>query len=260
VNSIVDIIDRIKPPRPAIRFDAEEVVRPAMFREVAYALSNHEPFVLERQNDGHIFLTAPASVRETAGTPFFTRISGDYVEANKPNRNGAMWTSQGLEVGVATVANGPLNWLHEEKHIIGCITDANLVGATDQADDHISVDGVMWSWLWPAETAMLKASSERNSLYLSMECVSESVICVDGCGETFPHEQAMLGDGVCEHVRKRTGIRRFNNPVFLGGAVIVPPYRPGWSKSNAKVEAAIESGTDVNLAVNDLLVYSGALS
>ena len=261
------LIDRLRPQRVKL-FDADKSVPEAskIEREIAYAMSESKPFVLERANDGHVFLSTPAVVRETAGSgaPFFLSIAGRYVEANVPNSNGAMWTSEGLEVGLPTVANGPLNHLHQEKKIVGCITDASLVRKETETasyglDDHIAIEGVMWSWLWPHETSAIKRASDTGSLYLSMECVSESVTCVDGCGQTFSHEQAMIGSGnVCEHIKARTGIRRFNNPVFLGGATVVPPYRPGWHGSSAKVEMASEFDPDLNLAVNDVLMYSGA--
>lgn len=264
-ESVSALIDRL---RPTVSFDADEEATEMspVAREVATALTESKPFVLERKNDGHVFLTTPAAVREMAGAgaPFFMKVTGKYVEANVPNSNGAMWTSQGLEVGLPTVVDGPLNWLHEEKRIVGCITDADLVKSDKEkasfgVDDHIAIEGVVWSWLWPREAASVNSASQRNSLYLSMECVSDSVTCVDGCGQTFGHEQAMLGaDGVCEHIRRRTGIRRFNNPVFLGGAVVVPPHRPGWSNSSAKVEMASEMDPGLDLAVNDVLMYSGA--
>jgi len=66
-----------------------------------------------------------------------------------------------------------------------------------------------------------------------MECVSQKVMCVDGCGESF--EYAVYNrQEACSHLRERSSIRRFVDPIFLGGALIVPPVQPGWQ--NAEVE------------------------
>lgn len=262
MDSVTAIIDRIK-PRTVLPFTPDEP-NLALAREVATAMTRNDPFILENREDGHLFISTPAVVRETAGekkNPFL-RVSGKYVEANRPNNNGAMWTSDGLEVGLPTVANGPLNWLHEERHVIGCITTADLVkreAAVEELNDHIAVESVVWSWLWPRESAIIRSASEAGSLYYSMECISDTVTCIDCGGVSYEYERAMqAGPGVCQHVRNRKGRRRFDGPVFLGGAVVVPPHRPAWSASRAVVEAAIDEDSELGIAVNDVLVYSGA--
>ena len=45
----------------------------------------------------------------------------------------------------------------------------------------------------------------------------------------------MQVDTHCEHLLERSSIRHIVNPTFRGGALIVPPVRPGWKNANASV-------------------------
>src|SRR5262245_43432773 len=62
------------------------------------------------------FIASPFAVVESAAggkaaNPDFLQISGRYVEAGRPNRNLAYWSTPDLQMGLPTVAGGPLNWL-----------------------------------------------------------------------------------------------------------------------------------------------------
>ena len=200
--------------------------------------------------DGKTILTAPASslVQRAAASPnpHFLEVAGRFVGADKPNRNGAMWTLDDLEMGEPTVQHGPLNWLHEDRHIIGTITEASLqVPSTTEkskftiADPFIEATAAVWRWLWPEEAKTIEKAASTRSLWYSMECISESVVCTgpNGCGQEYAYfdvVRASRGEelDVCQHVLTRASVRRFKDPTFLGGAIIVPPVRPGWKDAN----------------------------
>jgi hypothetical protein len=92
---------------------------------------------------GRVILTAPASMLTDAGQlpkelaerwekaagghPYMTWLQGRYVEAEKANRNGAFWSTEDLQFGEMSVKHGPLNWLHEERTVIGTIADNALI-------------------------------------------------------------------------------------------------------------------------------------
>jgi len=226
-------------------------------------------FVLEGQN-GNMFLTGPATdvvshfSEKAATNTDFMYLRGRYVEADSPNRNLAMWSSKDLQLGQPTVAGGPLNWLHEERHIIGAIMDSRLVGsratAGDQIGTHIEVAAAIWPFIYPQEARAIEAASANRQCWLSMECVSREVQCLDtpgrpGCGETFPYEVTVGANSrACAHLMGRTSVRRFIDPRFLGGGVILPPKRPGWAHADATVmrhaaeqverQAAAQEGLD----------------
>lgn len=198
-------------------------------------------------------ITAPATTERAAmwgatpnPNPHMVWMQGRFVGAERPNRNGALWSTADLEVGQPTVTHGPLNWLHEERHIVGAIADARLIPAsqgTEQAaatsDPHISALAAIWSWIWPQEASVVQMASDAGCLAYSMECIAQEIQCVGdtGCGESFPYMQVAAAGGGCAHLRDRSSVRRLVNPTFLGGAVIVPPTRPGWADADATVLA-----------------------
>ncbi len=63
----------------------------------------------------------------------FLWMQGRFVGAEKANRNGAFCKTEDLELGELTVRHGPLNWLHESKHVIGTIAEASASGPTGRS-------------------------------------------------------------------------------------------------------------------------------
>lgn len=198
-------------------------------------------FVLHAES-GRTVITAP--LREVAAVnPGFTYLRGRFVGADQPNGNGALWTTEDLQLSENTVAGGPLNWLHDDTHIVGCITDAQMVtsekAAAGDVGNHIVATAAVWRFLFPQETRTIERAAQDQNLYYSMECLSREVMCLDtpgrpGCGESFAYGDYDAGK-VCAHLRERSSVRRFVDPVFLGGAVIVPPIQPGWAQANTEV-------------------------
>jgi hypothetical protein len=196
-------------------------------------------------------------------------MAGKFVGAEVPNRNGALWTSGDLEMSASTVVNGPLNWLHEGRHIIGAITQADFVPGTGPTlsgaqaaaamQPHIAATAGIWRWIYPDEAYVVQQASDQSQLWYSMECISAEVACAgpNGCGNSTSYAQYMAG-AACEHVKERASVRHFKNPVFLGGAVIVPPTRPGWAEAEASVmkkagklaEAAYEQAGEPDVTAN----------
>ena len=200
--------------------------------------SRERAFVVTGQS-GRTVITGP--VREIASkNEGFTYLRGRFVEADTPNRNGAMWTTDDLQIGEATVAGGPLNWLHQERHIIGSLLDGQLVAGKEAAaagiGNHIVSNAAVWRFLFPNETATIEKAAASNELWYSMECVSKKVQCTGdtGCGESFEYG-VYNRQQACEHLREKSSVRRFVDPIFLGGAIIVPPVKPGWGHADVEV-------------------------
>lgn len=196
------------------------------------------------QGRGRTVITAP--LRELAlVNEGFMYLHGRFVEADRPNGNGAMWTSDDLQIGEATVAGGPLNWLHDDTHIIGTLLNGELVkareGASSQVDigTHLTSTAAVWRFLFPRESDLIQKAAADQNLYYSMECLSKQVACIDapnkpGCGESFSYAD-FDAKRACAHLNSRTSVRRFVEPYFLGGAVIVPPVQPGWAHADVDV-------------------------
>lgn len=205
-------------------------------------VETEKAFVLHAKS-GRTLITGP--IREIAmANAGFTYLRGRFVEADTPNANGAMWTTADLELGQNTVAGGPLNWLHDDRKIIGSLLDGNLVAGREQSaaggenliGNHIETTAAVWRFLFPQQTDAIEKAAKDHGLYFSMECISRQVACVGetGCGEQFDYGDYDAGN-VCSHLRERASVRRFVDPIFLGGAVIVPPVKPGWASADAEV-------------------------
>lgn len=205
-------------------------------------------------NGRQVLLTPEASFVRSASMKTmlddhgYMHLSGRFVGAERANSNGALWLTEDLEMGLPTVAHGPLNWLHEERRIIGTITDARLLVEDRESagvGPHIAADSVVWKWIWPREAAVLQQASDAGMLWYSMECISEEV----ECGEcdtrvSYLETQRALMDRpdsrVCYHIRERSASRRFINPLFQGGGVIIPPVSPGWRDADLRVRERAE--------------------
>jgi 2'-5' RNA ligase len=198
---------------------------------------------------GHTLITGPASTFvnawETALTPnpHMMWMQGNFVGGEKANRNGAFWNTGDLEMGEPTVRYGPLNWLHEARHVIGVLADSKLKLHDEQAaqaltEPYIQVAAGIWKWIYPDEAEVVQQASDQERLWYSMECISAQVECVgeNSCGAIADYGDYVHQTGPsCRHMAERSATRRFVNPTFLGGAVIVPPVRPGWTGADARV-------------------------
>lgn len=201
--------------------------------------------------NGHTFITGPADLVidgwEKALTPnqHVKWMQGRFVGGEKANRNGAFWSTQDLEFGQPTVQHGPLNWLHEARHIIGTIADAKLVLPSGETaaealgvvnEPHINALSAIWQWIYPDECYVIEQASDAGKLWYSMECVSRTVQCVGegSCGTEAAYMDYLQHKGVCQHMKEHSATRRLVDPTFLGGAVIVPPVRPGWADADAR--------------------------
>lgn len=205
-------------------------------------------------------------------------IAGRYVEADRPNRNAAYWSTEDLEVGAPSVSHGPINWLHDERHVIGAIADSELVhvdrevAASTGVGNHIVALGALWPYLPQArtESQIVQRASDNGKLWFSMECVSREVACLT-CDQVMSYPDYMTyKDQRCGHMQDKMP-RRFVDPTFGGAGIIVPPVSPGWTQADARVlmpqaaalaerQAASFTGmttTEAELTVAEILLFAG---
>jgi hypothetical protein len=92
----------------------------------------------------------------------------------------------------------------------------------------------MWSHVFPFESALVDQADELGQLFYSMECRGTHLHCAgpNGCDKTFDY---MAVDTHCQHLMERSSIRHIVNPTFRGGALIIPPTKPGWKGASASV-------------------------
>ena len=184
--------------------------------------------------------------------PFVQWIAGDFVEADNANQNGQFWTAGDLELAEYSIRYAPLNMVHKFRQPIGFYAatktvkldrkDAalKLVKPEEKAGSmKIQALSGLWTHIFPFEAAQAEAADDANLLFYSMECRGTHLTCgtdeargLQGCGETFDYMQV---DTHCEHLLERSSVRHIVSPTFRGGALIVPPVRPGWKNANASI-------------------------
>lgn len=195
------------------------------------------------ETDTSIFINGPvqliASERDIASewaskhivtNPHLRWIVGKYVEADKANSNGQLWTLDDLRMAKPSISYAPMNLLHRENDIVGTYVGSELVYPTDEATNpFIETVGAFWKYYFPEELEVIEAAHSMGALSSSMECISDSVTCVgpESCGETFSYRGPNHAS-YCEHIREHRSHRQLNQPHFLAGALIFPPERPGW--------------------------------
>lgn len=222
---------------------------------------------------GHVLLTAPATLvtsladfpsremaaeyEKAAGNDQLMHVTGRFVEAEKPNANGAFWDTNDLDFGELTPIHASVNFLHKPRHIIGTFTESKLYrpplsvvreAAAAPQRPFLGVNAVIWRELFPYESRMIEMAASARQLFWSMECKSRTIRCENaadgsraGCGAEYPFEQVFVRpQTVCEHLRGRTSQRHFVQPRFNAGAVILPPVRPGWQDAHADIRLAAE--------------------
>lgn len=207
--------------------------------------------------------------RNVTHNPAYKWILGKYVEADNANSNMQFWSLDGLRAAHASIRNSPLNLLHKPKYVVGSYVDTELVypidGANGKMEDEEEDDeddvkeeeeddeeednevdyvanpfiealAVFWKYYFPDEFVEVQQAHDRGELFFSMECVSDTITEVfpDGTvGETFAY-RGPSDPSYSEAINKRECARRFDNPHFLGGALIIPPTQPGWKQAEVK--------------------------
>lgn len=211
--------------------------------------------------DNKIYLSANAYIVENVGelprefasefqkmelNPSFMWVAGRYVQANNINKNGHYWTAEDLEAGQHTIQYVPLNINHKSEPV-GTFVETKIVqreaaSGEEELVSEIQALALLWAGHYPAIASLVKDAHQKKQLHFSMECVSEEKQCLT-CERRFPwmaqaHE-------MCEHLAtSATAPRRFINPVFLGGALVVPPDSPAWSDADVTDVAAQRVETD----------------
>lgn len=97
----------------------------------------------------------------------------------------------------------------------------------------------LWTHIFPFEAAQAEAADDAGLLFYSMECRGSKLRCetdeskgLQGCNQEFDYLDV---ENHCEHLLERSSVRHIIEPTFRGGALIVPPVRPGWKNASASI-------------------------
>lgn len=95
-----------------------------------------------------------------------------------------------------------------------------------------------WSYYESELLASIEMAHREGALFFSMEAVPKSITCrgqedLQGCEKTYDYD-GPKSPSYCDHLNLPRSRKVLNAPVFKGGALIIPPSRPGWKHANVK--------------------------
>lgn len=183
-------------------------------------------------------------------------ILGRYVAADEHNLNGHYFALEDLRQTGSTVRHSPLNMLHRPRHIVGTFVAAEMIYPTTApaaaANEHpmyvartpyMEALSAFWKYLCQDEYQLIERAWSEGQLYYSMEAVPPSVTCMadGGCGQTFKY-MGRTHDSYCAHLNEHAAKKRLNQPHFVGGALVIPPSKPGWANADITELAGLIEG------------------
>jgi hypothetical protein len=167
-------------------------------------------------------------------------VLGKFVEAERANNNKQYFTLEGLQVARPTIVNAPMNLNHSATIVGSFVATEMIYPAGESADSqevlnpYIETLGCFWRYYFPEAYQVVKAAHSSGDLFYSMEAVPASISSIGGVDDSieYPYEgrtSPSYSDDINE--RSCTAIK-LNQPHFVGGALIIPPVKPGWSRAD----------------------------
>jgi hypothetical protein len=152
-------------------------------------------------------------------------MRGQYVEADKPNLNGAEWTSHELAIKALTPMLMPVTVMHDPSTAVGLIADTKLLTreAANVPRSRIDTTLGLWAHRFPEVVEEAMHNYRNGALMQSMECMYSHYDCA-ACGASYPNlpERAERVNW-CAHL-KATGneraARRLRDITFTGTGLI----------------------------------------
>lgn len=202
---------------------------------------------------------APATAwaeRHVRKDPDIKWILGNYVEGGNANLNGHIFPTADLEPSLLSLQHKPLNMLHHHEYIVGNFAGAEVVpgdGADAKAAERPVMEALaaFYKTIFPKEYTKVEAAHADGSLFYSMEAWPAKIECPE-CG----HEDTWKGkqhEDYCGHMNASPVSQKIlHKPRWLGGAIIIPPVKPGWDRADITALAGLmKSSADAAEALHD---------
>jgi 2'-5' RNA ligase len=175
--------------------------------------------------------------------PDFGWLAGRYVAAETQNQNGHLFHLEDVRDRHEQVVHTALNMLHRVHHVLGTFVSSRLIlpegvhAAEALTMPHTQTVAAFWRRRFPDEWDDVMEAHAQGMAWLSMEAIPESLTCVD-CNETFPYK-GPVHESYCDVLRDSIIAPKWlNKPLFIGGAAVIPPARPGWKSADVTHVAA----------------------
>lgn len=149
-------------------------------------------------------------------------LTGHYVSAGQPNRNGQAWSADEIAIKSLTPRLMPVTVMHRPRDVVGVIADARINMPTAEAasaGEQPSITTVLaiWGHRFPEVAAEIAENTRSGMLMQSMECDAPMYDCSE-CGQRYvkPVEETAH----CEHLTNGSGHRTLVDVTFTGTGLI----------------------------------------
>lgn len=170
--------------------------------------------------------------------PAHAFVLGKFVEADRANKNQQYFALDSLKNSQPTIAHAPMNINHNPRNIVGAFVASEMIYPTGEASDDMQTNpyieslGVFWKYYFPDEYRTVQEAAKTGSLFYSMECVPRAISSIGGVDDTkeYPYE-GRQSPNYPDELNARTVPMKLVDPHFVGGALVIPPAKPGWDRA-----------------------------
>ena len=206
-------------------------------------MARGDTIVFERGE--HVYLVAPVapftpseqeieefafsqSLREMAPNKNLVWMRGSYVEAERANANGALWSADEIAIKSLTPMFMPVTVMHDPRTAVGLIADTALMTPEKDKVPRSRIDTTLglWGHRFPDVVEEALANFNEGTLMQSMECLPAYYDCGE-CGRRFPKMPGGAEEkNWCAHLRGESAaangrpVRRLGNVTFTGTGLI----------------------------------------
>lgn len=181
--------------------------------------------------------------KDVVQSPDRAWMVGRYLHIGMPpNRNGHIFRDEHVRRNYIGIPHAPFDMLHDPSRVVGHYVDAKIVEPTrGAAQDRVPLSpydeapyvkalAVVYSYLFPEAADEIEKAYDAGLAFMSMSCLPDHVTC-PVCDHHAPWLGYVTDARYCEHMQGRNP-KWMEWPLFVGGAAIVPPTRPGWADAN----------------------------
>lgn len=152
-------------------------------------------------------------------------LRGQYVEADRPNLNGAEWANEELRIKALTPMLMPVTVMHDPRTAVGLIADTKLLTPEGAGVPRSRIDTTLglWAHRFPEVVEEAMHNYRSGALMQSMECSYSHYDCTE-CGMSFPNLPGRAERvNWCSHLQetgKDRAARRLRDITFTGTGLI----------------------------------------
>jgi hypothetical protein len=125
-------------------------------------------------------------IRSEAPNELLLWLRGQYVEADRPNANGQLWTADDLAIASLTPKLMPVTVMHDPRTAVGLIADTRMLTPDEHQVPRSRIETALaiWKHRYPDVVEEALDNYARGSLTQSMECLPGFYDCAQ-CGRSF---------------------------------------------------------------------------